>query len=190
MRLHLVTDIHPFETNLTPSGFHCSCGNGNRVFSLLKVDPANGNRNMVSMEDNLSQVTIPTFHKRKESKTTHKKSEMTNNAKHASLDSLERGRRAENVHKRSRRKIMETLKVQEKDRAPTVGAGEDDEKAEVERKIVALQRIIPGGESLGVDELFEETADYIMTLQCQIKAMRVLSGFLEGLEKEKRKYGG
>lgn len=112
------------------------------------------------------------------------------NAKHASLVGLKRGRRAENVHKRSRRKIKETLKVQEMDRATTVGAGEDDERAEVERKIVALQRIIPGGESFGVDELFEETADYIMALQCQIKAMRVLSGFLEGLEKEKRKCGG
>uniref|UniRef100_A0A6N2KNB8 BHLH domain-containing protein n=1 Tax=Salix viminalis TaxID=40686 RepID=A0A6N2KNB8_SALVM len=145
---------------------------------------------MVSMEDNLSQATIPTFHKRKESKTTHRKSEMAN-AKHASLVGLKRGRRAENVHKRSRRNIKETLKVQEMDRATTVGAGdEDDEKAEVEGKIVALQRIIPGGESFGVDELFEETADYIMALQCQIKAMRVLSGFLEGLEKEKRKCGG
>ena len=112
------------------------------------------------------------------------------NAEHASLVGLKRGRRSENVHKRSRRKIKETSKVQEMDRATTVGAGEDDERAEVERKIVALQRIIPGGESFGVDELFEETADYIMALQCQIKAMRVLSGFLEGLEKEKRKSGG
>jgi hypothetical protein len=139
------------------------------------------------MEDNLNQPMIPTFHKRKERKTTHEKSEM---ATHESLVSLKRSRRAENVHKRSRRKREEMLKVQEKDQASTVGAGEDDEKAEVDRKIVALQMIIPGGESFGVDKLFEETADYIMALQCQIKAMRVLAGFLEGLEKEKRKSGG
>ncbi|KAL9395911.1 hypothetical protein Peur_010164 [Populus x canadensis] len=139
------------------------------------------------MEDNLNQAMIPTFHKRKERKTTHEKSEM---AKHESLVSLKRSRRAENVHKRSRRKREEMLKVQEKDQASTVGAGEDDEKAEVDRKIAALQMIIPGGESFGVDKLFEETADYIMALQCQIKAMRVLAGFLEGLEKEKRKSGG
>lgn len=138
------------------------------------------------MEDNLNQAMIPTFHKRKERKTTHEKSEM---AKHESLVSLKRSRRAENVHKRSRRKREEMLKVQEKDQASTVGV-EDDGKAEVERKIVALQRIVPGGESFGVDKLFEETADYIMALQCQIKAMRVLAGFLEGLEKEKRKFGG
>jgi hypothetical protein len=139
------------------------------------------------MEDNLNQAMIPTFHKRKERKTTHEKSEM---ATHESLVSLKRSRRAENVHKRSRRKREEMLKVQEKDQASTVGAGEDDEKAEVDRKIVALQMIIPGGESFGVDKLFEETADYIMALQCQIKAMRVLAGFLEELEKEKRKFGG
>ncbi|KAJ7006324.1 hypothetical protein NC653_005625 [Populus alba x Populus x berolinensis] len=143
-------------------------------------------RYIASMEDSLNQVMIPTFHKRKERKTTHDKSEM---AKHESLVSLKRSRRAENVHKRSRRK-REMSKVQEKDQASTVGAGEDDEKAEVDRKIVALQMIIPGGESFGVDKLFEETAGYIMALQCQIKAMRVLAGFLEGLEKEKRKSGG
>ena len=67
---------------------------------------------------------------------------------------------------------------------------DDDEKVEVKRKIVALQRIVPGGESLGADKLFEETAEYILALQCQIKAMRVLTGFIEGLEKQKRKLGG
>ncbi|CAK7346687.1 unnamed protein product [Dovyalis caffra] len=139
------------------------------------------------MEKSLNQVTIPIFHK--EGKTTLKKSEM-GNAKRESLVSLKRSKRAEDVHKRSRRKRGEMLKVQEKDQALTVAGGEDDEKAEVERKIVALQRIVPGGESFGVEKLFEETADYIMALQCQINAMRVLAGFLEGLEKEKRKFGG
>ncbi|KAL9394700.1 hypothetical protein Peur_013985 [Populus x canadensis] len=141
------------------------------------------------MENSLNQVITPTFHKRKESKTTDKKPHEMGNAKHESLVSLTRSKRADNVHKRSRRKGNEILKAQEKDQASTVGV-EDDGKAEVERKIVALQRIVPGGESFGVDKLFEETADYIMALQCQIKAMRVLAGFLEGLEKEKRKFGG
>ena len=67
---------------------------------------------------------------------------------------------------------------------------DDDEKAEVKRKITALQRIVPGGECLGVDKLFEETAEYILALQCQIKAMRVLTGLIEDLEKQKRKLGG
>lgn len=65
----------------------------------------------------------------------------------------------------------------------------EDDKEEVERKIEALQRIVPGGESLGVDKLFEETAGYIMALQGQLKAMKALASFFEGLEKEKKKFG-
>lgn len=65
----------------------------------------------------------------------------------------------------------------------------EDDKEEVERKIEALQRIVPGGESLGVDKLFEETAGYIMALQGQLKAMKALANFFEGLEKEKKKFG-
>ncbi|KAL6144231.1 hypothetical protein ACLB2K_054926 [Fragaria x ananassa] len=64
-----------------------------------------------------------------------------------------------------------------------------DDREEVERKIETLQRIVPGGESLGVDKLFEETAGYIMTLQVQLKAMKALASFFEGLEKEKKKFG-
>ncbi|KAG8477187.1 hypothetical protein CXB51_031003 [Gossypium anomalum] len=67
---------------------------------------------------------------------------------------------------------------------------DDDERTEVKRKIVALQRIVPGGEALGVDKLFEETAGYILALQGQIRAMRVLTSFIEGMDKQKRKLGG
>ncbi|XP_022878650.1 uncharacterized protein LOC111396448 [Olea europaea var. sylvestris] len=71
------------------------------------------------------------------------------------------------------------------------GGGEDsDEKAEVDEKIVALQKIVPGGESLCADKLFEETAEYILTLQCQIKVLSFLASFVEGPEIEKRKLGG
>ncbi|KAK4369071.1 hypothetical protein RND71_012863 [Anisodus tanguticus] len=66
----------------------------------------------------------------------------------------------------------------------------DDDKAEVEEKIMALQKIIPGGESLGVDMLFEETAGYILQLQCQVNALKVLASFVEGNEKERMKLGG
>ncbi|CAI9757184.1 unnamed protein product [Fraxinus pennsylvanica] len=71
------------------------------------------------------------------------------------------------------------------------GGGEDsDEKAEVEEKIVALQKIVPGGGSLCAEKLFEETAEYILTLQCQIKVLRFLASFVEVPEIEKRKLGG
>lgn len=65
-----------------------------------------------------------------------------------------------------------------------------DEREEVEVKIRALQRIVPGGESLGADKLFEETAGYIMALQRQLKAMKTIANFFEALDKENTKLGG
>ncbi|KAL7103938.1 hypothetical protein ACP275_08G212100 [Erythranthe tilingii] len=67
---------------------------------------------------------------------------------------------------------------------------DDDEKAEVGKKIAALQRIVPGGERLGVEELFEETAEYILKLECQVKLLRFLAAFLQGSDEyQKRKHG-
>ncbi|XP_020223888.1 transcription factor PAR1 [Cajanus cajan] len=67
----------------------------------------------------------------------------------------------------------------------------DDDREEIEMKIHALQRIVPGGESLGVDKLFDETAGYILALQYQVKALRALTGFFDKLDKEKKtKFGG
>lgn len=67
---------------------------------------------------------------------------------------------------------------------------EGSDRADVEKKIAALQRIVPGGEELGADKLFEETAEYILSLQSQVKGMRALTSFFEGLERNKRKLGG
>lgn len=80
---------------------------------------------------------------------------------------------------------------QQQQKKDKVQEDQDDQSKEelLETKILALQRIVPGGETLGVDELFEETADYILALQCQIKAMKVLTNFIEGLEKQKSKFG-
>ncbi|XP_010273379.1 PREDICTED: transcription factor PAR2-like [Nelumbo nucifera] len=66
----------------------------------------------------------------------------------------------------------------------------DEDKIGIERRITTLQKIVPGGESLGVDKLFEETACYILSLQCQVNAMKLLANFFEGLEKENNKFGG
>ncbi|CDY42818.1 BnaC03g23880D [Brassica napus] len=70
------------------------------------------------------------------------------------------------------------------------GEEEDDEEEELKEKIEALQRIIPGGTALGVDALFEETAGYIMSLQCQIKTIKVLTSFIQRLDKQDMKFGG
>lgn len=67
---------------------------------------------------------------------------------------------------------------------------DDEEEEGVDEKIEALQTIVPGGTALGVDALFEETASYILALQCQINAIKVLTSFLERCEKDDMKFGG
>ncbi|KAH7686019.1 Myc-type basic helix-loop-helix (bHLH) domain-containing protein [Dioscorea alata] len=57
---------------------------------------------------------------------------------------------------------------------------------EIERRIRALKRLIPGGEGLGMEKLFEETAHYIEALEGQVTTMRTLATFLDGLHKERR----
>ncbi|CAJ1971348.1 unnamed protein product [Sphenostylis stenocarpa] len=102
------------------------------------------------------------------------------------------------VFRRSRRRCRKELTVKEaakegEDEEKEKEEDEDDEgddREEIERKIHALQRIVPGGEALGVDKLFDETAGYILALQYQVKALRALTGFFEKLEKEKTKFGG
>ncbi|RRT39889.1 hypothetical protein B296_00058826 [Ensete ventricosum] len=72
-----------------------------------------------------------------------------------------------------------------------LGVGEnEDDAVEVEARVHALQRLVPGGEELGVERLFEETADYIEALQGQVSAMRALACLLDELERDKRVMGG
>ncbi|KAJ0110409.1 hypothetical protein Patl1_01467 [Pistacia atlantica] len=113
------------------------------------------------------------------------KSEMGEAAVHERDCSSRCSKRGETTSSSCERRKRRDTKVYDKEEEEE----DDDEKGEVEKKIVALQRIVPGGESLGVDKLFEETAEYILALQCQIKAMKALASFIQGLEKEKRKFG-
>ncbi|XWS41063.1 hypothetical protein CRYUN_Cryun17cG0048300 [Craigia yunnanensis] len=137
------------------------------------------------MENALTQTNIPTFHSK--GRKTHQ-NPLMGTALLEPLPSFQRSRG-------TRRKRREYLKAEKKDylsekQEEGEGEDDDDEKTKVKRKIVALQRIVPGGEALGVDKLFEETAGYILALQYQIKAMRVLTSFIEGLKKQNRKLGG
>jgi hypothetical protein len=84
--------------------------------------------------------------------------------------------------------IKEDAEEKEEDEENEEGGGDDRE--EIERKIHALQKIVPNGESFGVDKLFDETAGYIIALQYQVKALKALTGFFEKLEKDKTKLGG
>ncbi|WOL20620.1 hypothetical protein Cni_G29425 [Canna indica] len=75
-----------------------------------------------------------------------------------------------------------TVKVEEKEWRMQ---GDEDIEEEVEGRVRSLQRLVPGGEELEVERLFEETADYIEALQQQVTAMRALACLLDGLEREK-----
>ncbi|KAJ0985937.1 hypothetical protein J5N97_004293 [Dioscorea zingiberensis] len=65
-----------------------------------------------------------------------------------------------------------------------------DEVVEIEKRVKVLQSLVPGGEAMEMESLFEETADYIEALEEQVSAMRALATFLDALEKEKWMMGG
>ncbi|KAJ7965093.1 Transcription factor like [Quillaja saponaria] len=144
------------------------------------------------MENAKTQIIKPTFQRK--SRQPQKCSEMGIEVR-KSVPIFRRNRRPQTYHlMKCRRKKMRELRMQHKEKEVNVGVngscGEeevDDEKEKVEQKIEALQRIVPGGESFGVDKLFEETAGYIVALQYQVKTMRALASFFE---KDKRKFGG
>ncbi|XP_010259238.1 PREDICTED: transcription factor UPBEAT1-like [Nelumbo nucifera] len=51
----------------------------------------------------------------------------------------------------------------------------------IERRVRALMKLVPIHEKVsGLDELFMETADYILLLQMQVKAMQVMVKVLTG----------
>ncbi|KAJ4896162.1 Transcription factor PAR2 [Raphanus sativus] len=87
--------------------------------------------------------------------------------------------------RRTRQRLLDaTTSVSESD-------VEDDDDEGVEEKIETLQTIVPGGTELEVEELFEETASYILALQCQINAIKVITAFLERCDKnDDMKFGG
>nr|ADE77787.1 unknown [Picea sitchensis] len=47
----------------------------------------------------------------------------------------------------------------------------------IDRRFWTLQRVVPGGRKMGVDTLFQETADYILNLQMQVRGMEALADF-------------
>lgn len=112
-----------------------------------------------------------------------------NAAGRESLAIIRRSRRPPERQRRCRRRRISNSSAMKKMTMSSVEE-EEDEEEEVESKINALQKIVPGGESLALDKLFEETAGYILALQFQVKALKFLTNFVEGSEKEKRKFGG
>ncbi|GMY17077.1 transcription factor UPBEAT1 [Fagus crenata] len=50
----------------------------------------------------------------------------------------------------------------------------------IERRVKTLKKLIPNGDSMGLDGLFKETADYILSLQMRVRAMQVMVNVLTG----------
>ncbi|GER42810.1 basic helix-loop-helix (bHLH) DNA-bindingsuperfamily protein [Striga asiatica] len=52
----------------------------------------------------------------------------------------------------------------------------------VERKVRILKKLVPNCESsdIGVEELFRETADYIMALEMRVKVMQIMVNVITG----------
>lgn len=53
----------------------------------------------------------------------------------------------------------------------------DHDYLPIDKRLGALQKLVPGGTKMGVDTLFQETADYILNLQMQVHAMEALADF-------------
>lgn len=116
-----------------------------------------------------------------------------NAAVRESLSIIRSARRPAERQRRSRRRKISynNNSVMKKIATSSVFNGcEEEEEEEVESKINALQKMVPGAESLALDKLFEETAGYILALQFQVKTLKFLTNFVEGSQKEKRKLGG
>jgi len=54
----------------------------------------------------------------------------------------------------------------------------------IERRVRTLKKLIPNSESMGLDGLFRETADYILSLQMRVKVMQIMVKVLTGSDDE------
>ncbi|KAF5192783.1 Transcription factor upbeat1 [Thalictrum thalictroides] len=48
------------------------------------------------------------------------------------------------------------------------------------RKVKTLKKLVPNGNSMSLDGLFRETADYILSLELQVKIMQIMVSVLNG----------
>ncbi|XP_058745073.1 transcription factor PAR1 [Vicia villosa] len=140
------------------------------------------------MEEETMETTIPAFLTQNMNSSSSSCTSATTTT--TTTTTSQEVQKSLHVLRRSRRRCMEggkEVSVEEKDEDEDEGS---DDREEIERKINALQRIVPNGESYGVDKLFDETAGYIVALQYQVKALKALTGFFQKMEKDKTKLGG
>lgn len=44
----------------------------------------------------------------------------------------------------------------------------------IERRVKTLKNLVPNSDSAGLDDLFRETADYILSLQMRVRVMQIM----------------
>ncbi|WCJ22346.1 Transcription factor UPBEAT1 [Euphorbia peplus] len=50
----------------------------------------------------------------------------------------------------------------------------------VSKRVRTLKKLVPNSESMGIESLFEETADYILSLQMRVRVMQIMVKVLSG----------
>jgi len=82
-------------------------------------------------------------------------------------------------HARSKRPGRILMKRRARAEGSTVRSGYG-----IERRVRTLKKLIPNSESMGLDGLFRETADYILSLQMRVKVMQIMVKVLTGSDDE------
>ncbi|CAI9767868.1 unnamed protein product [Fraxinus pennsylvanica] len=76
---------------------------------------------------------------------------------------------------KSRRILMKRRAVLDRSRRPVGPA-----RNQIERKVKTLKKLIPNCDSMRLDRLFRETADYIIALQMRVKVMQIMVNVFSG----------
>ncbi|KAJ6940796.1 transcription factor UPBEAT1 [Populus alba x Populus x berolinensis] len=92
-----------------------------------------------------------------------------------SLRRQKNGRR----HARSKRPGRILMKRRARAEGSTMRAGYG-----IERRVRTLKKLVPDSESMGLDGLFRETADYILSLQMRVRVMQIMVKVLTGSDDE------
>lgn len=74
--------------------------------------------------------------------------------------------------KRSRRMVINSRTHPESSRSRAAKG--------IQKKVRTLKKLLPNSESAGLEELFRDTTDYILSLQMRVKVMQIMVKVLTG----------
>ncbi|KAI4301529.1 hypothetical protein L6164_034798 [Bauhinia variegata] len=84
------------------------------------------------------------------------------------------------ISKSSAAKVRRPSRVLTKRRAVRLIEGPRRRSNGIERRVRTLRRLLPNSESMELDGLFRETADYILSLQMRVRVMQIMVKVLTG----------